>query len=162
MPEFDLDTLSVHVGQDLGHSSWVTLDQDRIDTFAETTLDRQWIHIDPRRAADGPFGQTIAHGYLTLSLASYVLLQLLRVSGATSVINYGLDRVRFPAPVHSGERVRGHGQLVSADEFPGAVQTTTRITIEAEGRPKPAMVADVLTRFLSDAPARNDRSRGDR
>ncbi|MEU6559383.1 MaoC family dehydratase [Nocardia nova] len=134
---------------DLGYSSWVGIDQSRIDQFASTTGDRQWIHVDPQRARRGPFGTTIAHGYLTLSLVSGFLLELLDVAGAASAINYGLDRVRFPAPVPVGSRVRGHGHLLRVIERAESVQTTTRITVEREGGSKPVVVADVLTRFVA-------------
>jgi acyl dehydratase len=138
------------VGADLGRSSWVLIDQARIDSFAETTDDRQWIHVDPERAATGPFGATIAHGYLTLSLVSRFLLELLVVRDASSAVNYGLDRVRFPAPVLAGSRVRGHGQLLDVRPLDAGVQTTTRITVESDAGEKPVAIADVLTRFLEE------------
>jgi acyl dehydratase len=136
---------------DLGHGDWVTVDQARIDVFAEATEDRQWIHVDQARAAAGPFGTTIAHGYLTLSLASKFLFDLLVVPDAGSVINYGLDRVRFPAPVPAGARLRGHGRLLGAKALSHGVQTTTRITVECDVTDKPVAVADVLTRFVPAA-----------
>ena len=137
-----------HEGTDLGATRWAVVDQPRIDTFGEVTDDRQWIHVDPQRAASGPFGGTIAHGYLTLSLVSSFLLELLVVTDATSAVNYGLDRVRFPRPVPAGASLRGWGELLAADRRDdGAVQTTTRITVEVDDSHKPAMVADVLTRF---------------
>jgi len=134
-------------GTDLGHSAWIDIYQPRIDAFAEATEDRQWIHVDQYRAADGPFGTTIAHGYLTLSLVSKFLLDLLVVRDADSVINYGLDRVRFPAPVPVGARVRGHGVLVEAIERGTTTQVKTRITVECSTGEKPAAIADVLTLF---------------
>jgi acyl dehydratase len=136
-----------HQGADLGHSNWIDINQARIDGFADVTGDRQWIHVDPVRAASGPFGTTIAHGYLTLSLVSVLLFELLDVHGAGSVVNYGLDRVRFPSPVPVVSKVRAHGNLVAVTEMGHATQTTTRFTLEIEGGVKPAMVADVLTRF---------------
>ncbi len=142
-----LDDLATLGGADLGYSPWLEVDQRRIDAFAEATEDRQWIHVDPARAQAGPFGTTIAHGYLTLSLVSYFLLDLLVVSDATSVINYGLDRVRFPSPLLAGTRVRGHGQLVEVRSVDAGVQTITRMTVESESGERPVLVADVLTRF---------------
>jgi len=135
------------VGTDLGRSAWVDIDQARIDAFAETTEDRQWIHVDRQRAADGPFGTTIAHGYLTLALVSRFLLDLLVVRDADSAVNYGLDRVRFPAPVPVGARVRGHGVIVEAIERGTTTQVKTRITVECTAGDKPAAVAEVLTLF---------------
>ena len=144
-----LADLSDHCGADLGISAWITVDQDRIDAFADATQDRQWIHVDRARAADGPFGTTIAHGYLTLSLVSRFLLDLLVVTDAGSAVNYGLDRVRFPSPVLSGADVRGSGELVDVRLLDGGgVQTTTRVTVQTGEGSKPAAVADVLTRFL--------------
>lgn len=139
--------LPSHQGADLGHSRWIEIGQARIDGFADVTEDRQWIHVDPTRAASGPFGTTIAHGYLTLSLVSVLLFELLDVRGAGSVVNYGLDRVRFPSPVPVGSRVRAHGSLLAVNDLGHATQTTTRFTLEIDGGTKPAMVADVLTRF---------------
>lgn len=129
---------------DLGTTDWLVVDQARIDAFAEVTEDRQWIHVDPSRAK---FGTTIAHGYLTLSFVSKFLIDLLVVPDAASAINYGLDRVRFPAPVPAGARIRGHGQVLSAKPLESGVQTITRVTIECDVTTKPAAVADVLTRF---------------
>ena len=133
---------------DLGTTDWVLVDQARVDGFAEVTEDRQWIHVDPERARTGPFGTTIAHGYLTLSMVSPFLLDLVVVTDATSAINYGLGRVRFPAPVPVGSRIRGHGLLVDATPIDAGTQTTIRMTIECDACSKPAAVADVLTRFL--------------
>lgn len=143
-----LADLFEHERADLGVTKWTVLDQPRIDTFGEVTNDRQWIHVDPERAAGGPFAGTIAHGYLTLSLASSFLLELLVVTDAGSALNYGLDRVRFPSPVPAGASLRGRGELLAVQRLAdGAVQTTVRITVEVDGVHKPAMVADVLTRF---------------
>ena len=148
MSQLSIDQLCASDGLDLGRSDWLTVDQSRIDIFAEATEDRQWIHIDPDRAASGPYGKTIAHGYLTLSLVSKFLAELLVVSDATAAINYGLDRVRFPAPVFEGSKIRGHGQLVSVQPIAGGIQTTTRITVESSAGDKPVAVADILTRFV--------------
>jgi acyl dehydratase len=134
---------------DLGVSGPVLVTQERIDAFGYATEDLQWVHVDPERAANGPFGTTIAHGYLTLSLVSNVLLGLLDVTDANAAINYGLDRVRFPAPVRVGSQVRGTGRLLTATEVAGGVQTSTRVTMLVEGVDRPVCVADVLTRFYA-------------
>ncbi len=136
------------VGTALGASPWIAIDQERIDRFAKATGDFQWIHVDPLRAKDGPFGRTVAHGYLTFSLINMVLPDLIRAEGMTMGINYGADRLRFPAPVPVGSRIRAVGELVRADLLDGnAVQTTVRITMEIEGQAKPGCVADIVGRF---------------
>lgn len=135
-----------HVGASLGPTAWLPIGQDRVNAFAEATEDRQWIHIDPERAADSPFGQTIAHGFLTLSLVSHFLEQLLEVGNAAMLINYGLDKVRFPSPVPADGRVRATGTLAAATPVPGGYQLTVDIAIEAEGGTKPACVASWLVR----------------
>jgi acyl dehydratase len=136
------------IGQQLGASDWLTIDQERIDTFARATGDFQWIHVDPERAKDGPFGATVAHGYLTFSLINMFLPDLFRAEGMKMGINYGSDRLRFPAPVPVGARVRANGELVNAVLMDGnAVQTTVRVTIEIEGSAKPGCVADILGRY---------------
>lgn len=144
-----LDELRTAAGTDLGTSDWVSVTQDRIDTFAECTEDRQWIHTDPVRAAEGPFGGTIGHGYLTLSLLSRFLEDIIRVENVTAAVNYGLDRVRFPAPVPAGARVRAHGKLTAVDEVPGGVQVLLKVTVECEGAAKPVCIAETLARFLA-------------
>jgi acyl dehydratase len=136
------------VGRDLGTTGWTTLTQERIDQFAEATGDHQWIHVDVERAKDGPFGATIAHGYLTLALCAPFLGELAQVSGISMGINYGIDKARFIAPVPAGGRVRGHGEVVSATEVSGGVQAVVRITIELEGSEKPAAVVDTVSRYL--------------
>lgn len=141
-----------HVGDQLGPTDWVAVDQDRIDQFAEATGDRQWIHVDVERAnAESPFGGPIAHGYLTLALANLFLPQLLTVEEFSAGLNIGLDKVRFPSPVPAGAKIRGRGEIVSAAEAGGGVQVLVRITIEAEGSAKPACVADTVSRFLPEA-----------
>jgi acyl dehydratase len=135
------------VGKHLGHSDWHTIDQGRIDRFAEATGDHQWIHVDAERAKSGPFGTTIAHGYLTLSLASISVFQLLQVEGAKLVVNYGLNKVRFPAPVPSGSRVRMGAEIAAVEPVSGGLQVTLNGTFEIEGQPKPACVAEILFRF---------------
>lgn len=137
------------VGQSLGPSEWLVVDQARIDKFADATDDHQWIHVDTERAKTGPFGATIAHGYLTLSLVAPLLGQLFEVQHVAMAINYGLEKVRFPAAVRSGVRVRGHGLLVSAEDVgTSGVQAVIRVTIEIEGGDKPACVADAIVRFF--------------
>lgn len=136
------------VGAKLGVSDWLTIDQARIDTFAEATGDHQWIHVDPERAKTGPFGRTVAHGYLTFSLINHFLPELFRAEGMRMGVNYGAERVRFPAPVLCGSRVRASGELARAEPLEGgAVQTCVRVTIEIEGGTKPGCVADVLGRY---------------
>ena len=136
-------------GTDVGVTDWITITQDQIDKFAEATLDNQWIHCDIERAEQGPFGAPIAHGYLTMSLASHFLAELVRVDGISMGINYGTEKVRFPAPVPVGSRLRGRGEVLEAKEVPGGVQATTRITIEREGGDKPAAIVDTVSRYLA-------------
>jgi acyl dehydratase len=137
-------------GTDLGTSDWIEVTQRHVDQFAEATGDHQWIHVDVDRARrDSPYGGPIAHGYLTLALSNLVLPQILEVRGVSLGVNYGTGRVRFPAPVPVGSRVRGRAELVACDEVPGGVQTTIRITMEVEGGDKPACVVDSLSRWLA-------------
>jgi acyl dehydratase len=139
------------VGRPLGASDWLTIDQARVNLFADATGDHQWIHVDPERAKGGPFGGTIAHGYLTLSLVNLFLPQLLEVRGTSMGVNYGCDRVRFPAPVRVGSRVRGVGELVAAEEVKGgAVQAIVRVSVEIEGGERPACVVDTISRFVPE------------
>jgi acyl dehydratase len=149
------------VGQEVGQSDWFTVTQERIDAFAEATEDRQWIHCDPGRArAESPYGTTIAHGHLTLSLMSHLLSQAVRVSGPFSrVINYGLNRVRFPAPVPAGARIRARCTLQAAEEVSGGLHVTWSVAVEREGEPRPVMVAESLARFYWDSggPVREDQ-----
>jgi len=136
------------VGEVIGPTPWLVVDQSRIDGFADDTLDHQWIHVDPARAATGPFGATVAHGFLTLSLVPYFVNQLRRIENVAMGVNYGLDRVRFPSPVRSGTRIRARAVMVSAERIgERAVQLTTRTTIESEGETKPACVADLVARY---------------
>ena len=136
------------VGRDLGQSDWLEITQQRIDEFADATGDHQWIHTDPDRAAGGPFGGPIAHGYLTLSLVNLFLPQLIEVREASMGVNYGTNKVRFPAPVPVGSRVRGSGEIVAVDEVPGGVQVVIRVAVEVEGADKPACVAETVSRWL--------------
>ena len=136
-------------GADLGTTDWSTVTQDQVDLFADATGDHQWIHVDVERAtAESPFGGPIAHGYLTLSLVNLFLPQLLEVKGASMGVNVGLDRVRFPAPVPVGSRLRAHGQVVEVAEAKGGVQVTVRVTVEADGVDKPVCIADTVSRFF--------------
>ncbi|MEV5550572.1 MaoC family dehydratase [Streptomyces sp. NPDC052309] len=144
-----LDELKKLAGSDLGTSEWIEVTQERIDTFADATGDHQWIHVDPERAAAGPFGAPIAHGYLTLSLFIPLFTELLDVQGVTTKVNYGLDKVRFPAPVKAGSRIRLAGRLAEVTEVPGGVQIAVDGTIEAEGGAKPAAVLRSLSRFYA-------------
>jgi acyl dehydratase len=145
------------VGQEVGVSDWFTLTQERINTFAEVTEDRQWIHCDEDRArAESPYGTTIAHGYLTLSLVSHLLSQAVRVRGPFNrTINYGLNRVRFPAAVPAGGRIRARCTLQAVEEVQGGLQVAWVVTMECEGQPKPVMVAESLSRFYSDTEGRS-------
>jgi acyl dehydratase len=136
------------VGQTLGESAWLEVTQERVNLFADATDDHQWIHVDPARAKQGPFGAPIAHGYLTLSLVSRFLPEIVVVKGIAKGVNYGVDKVRFPSPVRVGSRIRGRGELVEAEaQKDGSVQAKIRVTVEVEGQPKPACVAETLSRF---------------
>ena len=137
------------VGQQVGPTDWVTITQDQINKFADATLDNQWIHVDTERAKAGPFGAPIAHGYLTMSLASHFLAQLVHVSGISMGINYGVEKVRFPAPVPVGSTLSARGEIIDAKEVPGGVQATTRITIERDGGDKPVAIVDAIARYLA-------------
>lgn len=134
-------------GLDLGHTDWLAIDQRRIDLFAEATGDHQWIHVDPERAATGPFGACIAHGYLTQSLANLFLPQLMTVENMAMGVNYGADRVRFPAPVRVGARVRGHGLVVRVEDLGTAIQAVVRVSVEIEGQSRPGCVIDTISRY---------------
>ena len=144
-----IDELKKLAGGDLGTSEWIEVTQERIDTFADATGDHQWIHVDPERAAEGPFGAPIAHGYLTLSLFIPLFTELLDVQGVTTKVNYGLNKVRFPSPVKVGSRIRLAARLAEVEEVPGGVQITVDGTIEIEGATKPAAVLQSLWRFYA-------------
>jgi acyl dehydratase len=136
------------VGRHLGVSDWLEITQERIDRFADATGDHQWIHVDPERARQGPFGRTIAHGYLTQSLVNHFLPQIVEVRGVSMGINYGADRLRFPAPVPVGSRVRGAAELLSVERTrDGGIQAKLRVTVELEGSERPACVIDTLARY---------------
>lgn len=137
-------------GTKLGPTDWLAIDQDRVNGFAEVTGDHQWIHVDVERAKDGPFGGTIAHGYLTMSLVNYFLPQLIEVRGFAHAVNVGADRLRFLSPVKVGSRIRGVGEIVGVEEVKGAIQSVVRVTIEIEGSDKPACVVDTISRYFPE------------
>ncbi|MCX7062255.1 MAG: MaoC family dehydratase [Gammaproteobacteria bacterium] len=147
-PRFDSAAeLLAAVGKPLGTSEWLSVTQQRVDTFADATDDHQWIHVDPVRAKDGPFGACIAHGYLSLALVARFQPELIDVRMKMGV-NYGCDRVRFPAPVRVGARIRAQGELVAVETTrDGGVQATIRVTIEIDGESRPACVADTISRY---------------
>jgi acyl dehydratase len=137
-------------GRDLGHTGWLEITQDRVNTFAEATDDHQWIHTDPERARSGPFGTTIAHGYLTLSLLIPLFGELLAIGGVRMSVNYGLEKVRFPSPVPVGSKIRLAGTVVSVDDVPGdGVQMRLDFVVEIDGSQKPACVAQAIYRHYA-------------
>ena len=139
--------LKAAVGEQLGHTAWLEVDQQRIDLFAEATGDHQWIHVDPEKAAAGPFGTTIAHGYLTLSLLPLFGPQLMRVDGVKMGVNYGTNKVRFPAPVPVGSRLRATATITGVQDVTGGVQVAVAFTVEREGGDKPVCVAESVSRY---------------
>jgi acyl dehydratase len=141
-----LEELAACLGQPVGTSEWMTITQHQIDEFAEATGDRQWIHVDPARAAAGPFGSTIAHGFLTLSLLPQMADTAIELGGVRMGVNYGLNKVRFPAPVPVGSRLRGHFKLTAFEPIEGGAQITMEVTMEREGSAKPVCVAESLSR----------------
>ncbi|MBU6253567.1 MAG: MaoC family dehydratase [Alphaproteobacteria bacterium] len=138
-------------GTQLGPTEWLLIDQERVNGFAEVTGDHQWIHVDVERAKAGPFGGTIAHGYLTMSLVNYFLPQLIEVQGFAHAVNVGADRLRFLAPVKVGSRIRGVGEIVGVEEVKGAIQSIVRVTVEIEGTDKPACVVDTISRYFPES-----------
>src|SRR5580693_9062700 len=142
-----IEELNKLPGQHLGFSDWHVIDQARIDLFADATGDHQWIHVDPERAATGPFGGCVAHGYLTLSLIPTLVSQIYKVEGVPLRINYGSDKVRFPAPVRAGSRIRAGAELLRLDAGASGTRSTVRVTVEIEGESKPACVAETLGLF---------------
>ena len=149
MTRFDsADSILAAIGKTLGESEWLAITQERVNQFADATDDHQWIHVDLEKSKQGPFGAPIAHGYLTLSLCSRFLPQIVQVSGVKMGVNYGTEKVRFPSPVKVGSRIRGRGELVAAERTrDGAVQATIRVTVEIENGAKPACVADTISRY---------------
>lgn len=141
------DDLPEMAGKDLGYTDYLEITQEQVNTFADATSDHQWIHTDPEKAKDGPFGATIAHGFLTLSLIIPLWGELFDVEGVTTKVNYGLDRVRFTSPVPVGSKIRMHSSIEDVAEVKGGVQIKTNNTIEIEGQERPAVVAEFLARF---------------
>lgn len=140
-----IEELEKAVGSHLGHSDWHTVTQEQIDRFAEATGDRQWIHVDPEKAAGGPFGTTIAHGYLTLSMVPSLVQRIYRLDGLSMSVNYGSNKVRFPAPVPVGSRIRAGVELLSVERGPDGARAVVRVTIEREGGDKPVCVAETVS-----------------
>jgi len=139
--------LKDQVGVYLGATEWMVIDQPRIDQFADATDDHQWIHVDSEKAASGPFGATIAHGYLTLALVNKFLPDLITVTGTSMGVNYGCEKVRFPAAVMVGSEIRGRGEVVMVEDVSGGCQIVVRVTIEIKGSDRPACVVDTISRF---------------
>ncbi len=145
-----IDQVRAAVGTHLGYSDYTEVTQERVDQFAEATGDHQWIHVDVERArAESPFGGPIAHGYLTLAISNELLPQILEVRGVSLGVNYGVDRIRFPAPVPVGSRLRAGAELVDVSDVKGGIQTLVRITLEVEGGTKPVCIIDSLSRYLA-------------
>jgi acyl dehydratase len=156
----DISELAAHEGRPLGTTAWRTISQNDVDTFAKLTGDEQWIHVDPVRAKLGPFGTTIAHGYFTLSLSTVCLDEVVDVTGAQLVLNYGSNRIRYPAPVPAGSRVRAVIELAAVRAIDGGVETTYRLTFEVDGGRKPGCVADIVYRYYAELPAGRNGSQG--
>ena len=145
--EIAYQDLKDQVGTHLGNTEWMVIDQARIDQFADATDDHQWIHVDSEKAATGPFGATIAHGYLTLALVNKFLPNLITVTGTSMGVNYGCEKVRFPAAVVVGSSIRATGEVVTVDEVSGGCQIVVRVTIEIQGSDRPACVVNTISRF---------------
>ena len=143
-----LDEFVAAQGEELGPTDWLEVTQDRVNLFADATDDHQWIHVDPERAANGPFGGTIAHGLLTLSLLPHFTHQLYTVDNVAMAINYGYNKVRFITPVRVGVKIRARAQIAKVDQLDGAVQATVTVTVEIDGSDKPAGVAESIVRFI--------------
>lgn len=144
-----IDGLREYLGKEVGVSSWRTVQQSDIDQFADLTGDRQWIHVDPERAANGPFGTTVQHGFLTLGMATGLLWEVCTVEGFGVILNYGLNKVRFPAPLRVGSRLRMHVQVAEVNELAGGAEAVYRLTYEVEGEQKPCCVADLVFRYYT-------------
>jgi acyl dehydratase len=144
-----LDGLEARVGQSVGVSDWKTVEQNEITTFAKLTGDEQWIHVDPERAASGPFGATVQHGFLTLGMATGLLWQVCVVEGFGVILNYGLNKVRFPSPLPVGSRIRMHVDVAEVKPLDGGAEVVWHLTYEIEGKPKPCCVADLVFRYYS-------------
>ena len=147
-----IEDLEAGIGVDVGPGEWLEIDQERVNTFADATGDHQWIHIDAERAKSGPFGRTIAHGFLTLSLVPYLVAEMREMRNVRMGVNYGLNKVRFPAPVPVGSRVRATTSVVSVDRLDEhSAQVVTRVTLEIEGSGKPGCVAETVSRIYFEA-----------
>lgn len=144
-----LDELAGAQGSQLGPTEWMEISQDRVNTFADATDDHQWIHVDPAKAASGPFGGTIAHGLLTLSLLPHFSHQLYTVKNIAMAVNYGYNKVRFITPVKVGARLRARAEVTSVTQLEGAAQSTMTVTVEIEGSDKPAAVAESIIRYIA-------------
>lgn len=148
MPKFaSVEALRARVQGDLGYGDWVVVSQDRIKEFADATEDHQWIHLDEERASGGPYGGTIAHGYLTLSLMTRLCEGLIELQGARVAINYGVNRVRFPAPVPAGARIRARAEVASVEDIEGGIQVVLDVVVGTEGGTRPVCVAQTVSRF---------------
>ena len=147
--DIEFSNLAEHVGATLGPTEWMSVTQARIDGFADATNDHQWIHVDADAARDGPFGATIAHGYLTLSLVNSFMPDLLNVTNISMGVNYGCDKVRFPSPVKVDSQIRARGEIVSVEQAGQGVQVCVRVWVEIEGGDRPACVVDTLSRFYA-------------
>ena len=143
-----LDEFVAAQGSQLGPTDWLEVTQERVNLFADATNDHQWIHVDPERAANGPFGGTIAHGLLTLSLLPHFTHQLYTVDNIAMAVNYGYNKVRFITPVRVGSKIRARAEIAKVDQLDGAVQATVPVTVEIEGSDKPAAVAESIVRFI--------------
>lgn len=144
-----LDEFAGAVGEHLGYSDWHTISQQQLNTFADATGDHQWIHVDTERAAQGPFGSTIAHGYLTLSLLPMLGKEIYRLEGVSMVLNYGANKVRFPQPVRVNSRIRAGAELAELTDVEGGKQAIVRYTIDIDGDDKPACVAETVSRIIA-------------
>ena len=141
--------LRERAGTDLGTSRWVEVTQDRISTFGKLSGDEQWIHVDPEKAKDGPFGTTVQHGFLTLSMSTGLLWEICVVEGFAMILNYGLNKVRFPLPLKTGSRMRMHANLAEVNDVKGGIETVYRLTFEVEGEDKPCCIADLVFRYYN-------------
>jgi acyl dehydratase len=144
-----LNAVRAAVGEVNGHSDWHVVTQEQVNMFAEATGDHQWIHVDPERAAQGPFGTTIAHGYLTLSLIPMLASEITRIEGVRMGVNYGLNKVRFPAPLPVGSKVRASSKFIAVEDIPGGLHVVSEVTIEREGGDKPCCVAETVSRMYA-------------
>lgn len=143
-----IDAFEAHVGEHLGYSGWRRVTQKQIDLFAEATGDHQWIHVDAEKAAKGPYGKTIAHGYLTLSLVPVLVQQIYKVTGLSMQVNYGVDKLRFPAPVPVESRIRAGAELIKVERTDKGARATVRVTVEVEGSDRPACVVDTIAAMV--------------